>query len=100
MKAGYLYIIKCESWPTWVKIGTTMNLKKRLHVYQTSSPFRDYKIVYSIHHSNYVEAEKRVREIFKPFASRINHEWYEINLDAAREKLLEVLACYDKNIKP
>lgn len=94
MKSGYLYIITNESWPNWVKIGTTLDLKKRLHTYQTGSPFRDYKIIYSIHHPDYLEAEKKIKAIMKPFASKIKNEWYCVDLNMAKSKLDEILEHY------
>ena len=47
-ESGYLYIIKNKAWPDWVKIGITENLDKRLNNYQTSSPFRDFEIMYKV----------------------------------------------------
>ena len=61
MHTGYLYIISNRSWPGWIKIGTTKNLKTRLQTYQTGSPFRDYEILYSIKHPDYLKAEKNIK---------------------------------------
>ena len=91
---GYLYIIENAAYPGWVKIGTTGNLKKRLQTYQTSTPYRDYRIVYSIEHPEYKLAERRLRETMGPFAKQIKHEWYEIDLEMAKSRLDEVLECW------
>ena len=61
MLTGYLYIISNNSWPGWIKIGTTKNLKTRLQTYQTGSPFRDYEVIYSIKHPDYLKAEKNIK---------------------------------------
>lgn len=91
---GHLYIIVNEAFPGWVKVGTTTNLKKRLQVYQTSSPYRDYRIVYSIEHSEYREAERRIKETMVPFATNVRGEWYEIDLGSAKARLDEQLDCW------
>ena len=91
---GYIYIIVSESFPNWVKIGVTGNLKKRLQVYQTCSPFRDYSIIYSIEHPEYMLAEARIAETEGPFAKRIKGEWYEMSRDMAISRLDEVLECW------
>lgn len=93
-KGGYLYIITNIAFPDWVKVGTTDNLTKRLSTYQTGDPFRGYTIVYSIHHPKYLEAEKQVKTIMKPFASEIRNEWYKINLPMAKSNLDEVISQY------
>ena len=62
---GYLYVIINDSFPGWVKVGTTKNLKKRLQTYQTSSPHRDYQIVYYVEHPEYRQAEKEIKETMK-----------------------------------
>lgn len=43
--SGILYLCTNPAWPEWVKVGTTSedNKKKRLNMYQTSSPFKDFE---------------------------------------------------------
>ena len=91
---GYLYIIENPDIPGWVKVGTTENLAKRLQQYQTAHPNRSYKIVYSIKNPKYKEAEKLVKEIFKPFSSEIHNEWFKLNLICAKDKLNDVIEYY------
>lgn len=95
MKSGYLYIITNPSYPLWVKVGTTWNLKDRLHVYQTCDPFRHYKLEYSLHHPQFREAEKKIKETMKPFAMEIRGEWYKIDLNMAKSRLEESLESYN-----
>ena len=89
MTPGYLYIISNKSWPGWIKIGSTRNLRARLQSYQTSSPFRDYEILYSIKHPLYLKAEKNIKKQMKYFATQIRNEWYEVDLDIAKIRLQE-----------
>jgi len=91
---GYLYIITNKSWPGWLKIGTTRNLNTRLQTYQTSSPFRDYEVVYSIKHPAYIQAEHNIKKQMERFAKQIKNEWYEVDLRVAKVRLLEQLDNY------
>lgn len=91
---GYLYIITNTAFDGWVKVGTTDNLSKRLHVYQTCDPFRRYKVVYSIHHPKYREAEQRIKDTMKAFALDIKGEWYQVDLGIAKSRLDEQLEEY------
>lgn len=91
---GYLYIIVNESFPGWVKVGTTDNLKHRLHTYQTGDPHRKYIVVYSVHHPKYREAETKIKETMKAFALEIKGEWYRVDLGIAKSRLDEQLEEY------
>lgn len=88
---GYLYIISNDAWPGWYKVGTTENLTKRLHTYQTSSPFRDYNLLYSLHHPKYKEAEILIKETMKHFAIEIRNEWYKCDFSIVKSRLEEQL---------
>jgi len=98
LKIGYLYIIVNDAYPGWVKVGTTTNLTERLHVYQTGDPFRSYKIVYSLHHPEFRDAEKRIKETMKHFALEIKGEWYRIDLNMAKSRLEEQLDEYHETL--
>lgn len=39
----YAYIVTNSSYTGWIKLGRTINLKKRISDYQTCSPYRNYK---------------------------------------------------------
>jgi predicted GIY-YIG superfamily endonuclease len=93
-KSGYLYIIQNPAWENWLKIGITDNLEKRLQTYQTSSPYRDYKLIYSLYHPEYKEAEKKIKESMRPFAKNTKNEWFEVDFGVARVRLEEQLEEY------
>lgn len=42
MTQTYIYLCTNPAWPNWTKVGVTSNIKKRLNMYQTSSPFNDF----------------------------------------------------------
>lgn len=96
MKSGYLYIIQNKAWPNWLKVGITNNLDKRLQSYQTSSPLRDYVLLYSLHHPKYKEAEKKIKEAMKPFAKSIKNEWFEVFFHIAKSRLDESFEDFER----
>jgi len=61
-KEGYIYVISNINFPNYYKIGVTEDIKSRLRTYQTSSPLRNYKIEYYIHHPDCYNAEKEIHE--------------------------------------
>lgn len=97
---GYLYIITNEAFLGWVKVGTTDNLEKRLQTYQTGDPLRRYKIVYSVNHPQFREAEKKINSVMKHFALEIKNEWYKIDLEFAKSRLNEQLEEYISVLGP
>ena len=78
-KEGYIYIISNINFPNYYKIGVTEDIKSRLRTYQTSSPLRNYRVEYYIHHPDCYEAERQIHENLKPFALSKKNEWVEIN---------------------
>ena len=96
MQYGYLYIISNESFPGYIKFGSTKDLNKRLSQYQTASPFRNYVIEYSVYHPNYIEAERKFKDNLKYFATRIKNEWYEMDKNMAKSILIESLEEYQE----
>jgi predicted GIY-YIG superfamily endonuclease len=94
---GYIYIITNKSFPGWVKIGVTEDIKSRLRTYQTSSPLRNYKIEYYIYHPDCYSAEKDIHEQMKYFARSQKNEWFEIgNLQMVIDRVDESLQPKEK----
>lgn len=92
MESGYVYIISNSNFPGYYKIGITKDIKKRLNTYQTSSPHRNYKIEYYIHHPNYKKAEKDIHGMMHYFAVEYGKgEWFKIDLSIAKVRLDETL---------
>lgn len=88
---GFLYIITNPSFPGWVKIGTTTNFRTRLQTYQTSSPFRDYKVEFLLEHPDYLSAEKRIHETMRMFSLDRKKEWFRVDFSVARARIEEDL---------
>ena len=93
-KEGYIYVISNSNFPNFYKIGVTEDIKSRLRTYQTSSPLRNYKIEYYIHHSDCYNAEKDIHEQMKPFARSQKNEWFEIG------SLQMVIDRLDESLQP
>lgn len=100
MKEGFLYIVSNPAHPGQLKVGVTQNISERLRVYQTSDPKRSYKMEFYLFHPDAYAAEKRVKELMKPFAKRIQNEWYEIDLPMAIPRLEESLEEYNNSTLP
>jgi len=76
---GEVYIIVNTAWPEWVKVGKAVSSEDRLNGYQTSSPFRDYKVVATMSVDNRHSKEKEMHKIFEHFAEERRGEWFKIS---------------------
>ena len=87
---GYVYIITNPCWSNWVKVGMAIDAKDRCKQYQTSSPFRDYKLCYSKFFDDRKEAEAKAHSLLKESAEERKGEWFKITQDKAKE-IIEAL---------
>jgi len=94
-KEGYVYIISNSNFPSYYKVGVTNDIKSRLRTYQTASPLRNYKIEYYIEHPDCYEAEKRIKQTMKYFATEIKNEWYKVSREIAISRIDEQLDAYN-----
>ena len=76
---GDVYIITNAAWPEWVKVGKASIAEDRLNGYQTSSPFRDYKIIATIAAEDRHVKEREMHKIFEHFAQERKGEWFKID---------------------
>lgn len=90
-KEGFIYIISNSEFPNYYKIGVTSDIDNRLRTYQTSSPHRNFKLEYYIHHPDCYLAEQKIRENMRYFAKEIKNEWYKVDLSIAKSRLDETL---------
>lgn len=82
---GEVYAIINPAFPNWVKIGKAVNADDRCNGYQTSSPFRDYKIIARMQTEDRHKKESEMHKIFQHFASERRGEWFKIdNLTAIK----------------
>ena len=76
---GDVYIITNSAWPEWVKVGKASIAEDRLNGYQTSSPFRDYKIIAKLAAEDRHAKEREMHKIFEHFAIDRKGEWFKID---------------------
>ena len=74
-KEGQVYIMISPSYKHWVKVGMAVDAEDRLKQFQTGSPYRDYKLVYTKDVEDRREAEKVAHKICEEFCIR-KGEWF------------------------
>jgi len=84
VKEGEVYVITNPAWPDWVKIGMAIDAKDRCKGYQTSSPMRDYKVMYSVATQDRRKAEATAHEAAEKIAER-RGEWFKMSVGQAKE---------------
>ena len=83
-KEGQVYIITNSAWPEWVKIGMAIDAEDRLNGYQTSSPMRDYKLMYAVSTDDRRKAEALAHKQADKIAER-RGEWFKMSVGQAKE---------------
>lgn len=72
IKEGYVYIITNPAFPGYFKIGSALDVKKRLAQYQTYCPKRDFEMpVYYFSNDRYAEEKEYHKQL------KCVGEWYE-----------------------
>ena len=74
-KEGQVYIIVNPAFPSWCKIGMAVDAEDRLKQYQTSSPYRDYKLIATYNTSDRRKAEKFAHDLLAKSHER-RGEWF------------------------
>jgi len=80
---GDVYIITNAAWPEWVKIGKAIDAKDRLKGYQTSDPYRDYKLYHHKAHANRHIAETGAHKALEKLSKERKNEWFKVDLKTA-----------------
>ena len=79
-----MYIITNSAWPEWVKIGMAVDAEDRCNGYQTSSPMRDYKLMYAVSTDDRRKAEHAAHKAAEKIAER-RGEWFKMSVGQAKE---------------
>ena len=90
---GQVYIITNPAWDGWVKVGMAVDAMDRIKNYQTSSPFRDYTLLYSYEVNDRRAGEAAAHARLAKECDNIN-EWFRIPHAVANELILEVIHEY------
>ena len=93
---GHVYIITNSAWPDWVKIGMAVDAEDRLNSYQTSSPFRDYKIEHVVTTNNRRSAEAEAHKEAAKIAEEQRGEWFKISIEQAKNILNNITVDLEK----
>ena len=90
---GQVYIITNPAWEGWVKVGMAVDAMDRIKNYQTSSPFRDYTLLYSYEVNDRRAGEAAAHARLAKECDNIN-EWFRLPPAIANELILEVIHEY------
>lgn len=81
VKQGEIYIISNPAFNGWYKVGITIgDLKVRLKQYQVGSPFRDYKVEYSLSVNDVYNFEEIVHDELAMLCIH-NSEWFKLEIN-------------------
>jgi hypothetical protein len=90
---GQVYIITNPAWDGWVKVGMAVDAMDRIKNYQTSSPFRDYTLLYAYEVNDRRAGEAAAHARLAKECDNIN-EWFRLPSAIANELILEVIHEY------
>ena len=96
IKEGYVYAITNPAWPEWVKIGMAVDADDRCNGYQTSSPFRDYKIEHVVVTNNRRAAEAEAHKLANKIAREVRGEWFKLDIEQAKTILNNITIDLEK----
>tara|TARA_R100001244_G_C5135170_1_gene126693 strand:- start:207 stop:827 length:621 start_codon:yes stop_codon:yes gene_type:complete len=83
-KDGYVYIIYNPAWNNWIKVGMAIDAEDRCYGFQTSSPYRDYKLYHKRFFKDRRTAEQTAHDIISKISTERNGEWFKINKNDAK----------------
>ena len=90
IQEGNIYLISNPAWDGWLKVGRAMSVPDRLKVFQTGSPYRDYKVEYAIAVEDAPHIEKLLHKELKN-KYRSKYEWFKLDVSDALNILNEVI---------
>ena len=80
---GHVYIISNPCWDGWIKVGMAVDAEDRCNGYQTSSPFRDYKLCYTKYFKDRRSAEQIAHKKLKKISVKYKGEWFKVSTKEA-----------------
>ncbi len=83
---GQVYIIINPAWKEWVKVGMAVDAHDRLKNYQTSSPFRDYKLLHVFETDDRRKLEADIHlSLSEDFEQQ--NEWFKASVEQIKNKI-------------
>ena len=80
---GQVYIISNPAWEGWIKVGMAIDTQDRANQYQTSSPYRDYKVEYTINTQDRRRLESLAHTLLGNAREQRN-EWFKCDVETAK----------------
>jgi asparagine N-glycosylation enzyme membrane subunit Stt3 len=84
-KDGYVYVISNPAWKGWYKVGMAVDSQDRCGSYQTSSPYRDYRLEFSKYFLNRKVAEEIAHDVIGEISLDRNGEWFKVHVNRIRK---------------
>jgi len=86
---GHIYIVHNKAWPNWYKVGKAVIADDRLNGYQTSSPYRDYELLYAVEFDNRHRAETDVHKLLRNVLSDdyYSNEWFKADIEVIQDMI-------------
>jgi len=91
--SGYVYVITNHAWPAWVKIGMAVDATDRCKGYQTSCPFRNFKLRHSVFTDNRRQSEAVAHKLAGKAAEERRGEWFKMPVTKAINVLNQLHEC-------
>lgn len=86
---GQVYIIANKAFPGWYKVGKAASAEDRLNGYQTSSPHRDYELLYAVQFANRHQAEAETHKLLRNVLSGecCQNEWFKADYEVIKNMI-------------
>jgi hypothetical protein len=84
-KSGYVYVLSNPAWKEWIKVGMAIDAEDRCNSLQTSSPLRDYRLLYARKFNNRRKAETKTMNKLKKLVKEHNGEWFKTDRNTVQE---------------
>lgn len=90
-RSGYVYVVTNPAWKGWCKVGMAIDAEDRCNSYQTSSPFRDYNLIYYVYVTDRRAIEKKAHKRIAKIAEDRQNEWFFVDAIQAVDCITDIL---------
>ena len=77
---GFLYCMTNSYYKGWVKVGRTYDTKKRLSAFNTSTPYKNFKLEYERKFQDYILSEFLLLQKLDNICEKKKGEWFKIKV--------------------
>lgn len=79
LREGFIYLVINPAWPQWIKAGMTIDYEDRLNSYNTSDPFRCFRMLEIEWSKDRRLAEVNLLKVLDDNAIARKGEWFQID---------------------